>query len=458
MSKMQMKIYNYSPIPVQNLLTMIDGYRKGKNRYGSEYYSVLKELDTYNYGDMQVQQAYQLKEMRRLIRHAKKNSPFYQEFYAGIDVESIQTLEDLKKLPVLEKAMVRNNGKKMFTISEEEGVSSSTSGTTGTPQKVIFTKNDFQKRMAYLDHFKKQHGVINLEMRRASFSDQQFVPQTQKSSIYWRDNLSAKQRLYSAFHCQTHTAEYLAQNLNEYKPEFIDGLPSSIYAIAQWINQNNFQLSYRPIAIFPSGETLYPHYREEIEMAFGCPVRDQYASSEGAPFIIECPSGNLHYHLMTGIIETMPDGKMLVTCFHTYGTPLIRYEVGDVLEWEHPHKTCECGSAHPLVKSLKGRTNDYLISKKGERFTGVYMAVNSEWVVRNVQKIQYIQHDEETIETLIEVVEGNKNLAVEAVRDKLEYLFGDEMNLIIRTVDQIPPQRNGKHRLIINHLAQQAGK
>jgi len=99
----------------------------------------------------------------------------------------------------------------------------------------------------------------------------------------------------------------------------LDGLPSALYELARYILDEKIRLTFTPAAIFPTAETLLPHYRTAIQEAFGCPVRDQYASSEGAPFITECKCGRLHYNMDTGIIEVDDDGEMIVTCFETHG-------------------------------------------------------------------------------------------------------------------------------------------
>lgn len=46
------------------------------------------------------------------------------------------------------------------------------------------TNLDLQKQTAAIDHFKKQHGAINLEMKRATFYHGDFVPLGQKEGAF----------------------------------------------------------------------------------------------------------------------------------------------------------------------------------------------------------------------------------------------------------------------------------
>ncbi|WKA53872.1 phenylacetate--CoA ligase family protein [Planococcus shixiaomingii] len=452
MNELKMKIYENSPIFIQHLLTTIEGRRRSNKRFGEVYWNFLSELEQRDYTNEQEEVRYQERELQKLLQFAVKNSPFYKEFYKGIDIDSIKTVDDLKKLPLLTKEIVRQNIESMYTIDEKSGIVSHTSGTSGKALRFYYTPDDIQKRMAHLDFFKKQHGVINLKMKRASFSDSRFIPKNQRAKIFWRDNHSIKQRLYSAAHCQRHNAEVIAKSLNDYQPLSMDGLPSAIYEIAKWINDHDYPLSFQPIAIFTTAETLYPHYRKEIEKAFGCKIRDQYASSEGAPFIAECKEGNYHYNLNTGIVEIAEEGEIFVTCFNTYGTPLIRYGVGDRVETSERQSKCNCGLVHPVIKRIDGRTNDYLLSKNRGKFTSSHLSFVNEQFSGAIRNMQFRQKSLDTIHVLIDATEKYTKDMSAIIQEELEYLLGDEIEIQFSFVEHIPRGPNSKFRLIINEI------
>lgn len=79
----------------------------------------------------------------------------------------------------------------------------------------------------------------------------------------------------------------------------------------------------------------------------------------------ECECGNYYYDITTGVIENIEgSNEILVTSFTTYGTPLIRYKIGDSMIFEEPDKICDCGFNTPLVRSIEGRLI-FLYSTKG---------------------------------------------------------------------------------------------
>jgi phenylacetate-CoA ligase len=452
MRDLTMKIYDISPIYFQNLLTSIQGYIETKKRYGNLYFKFLKKLGQRDYSDIEHEKKYQQQEMQKLIKHAYEKSPFYRELYKGIDIRTIQSIEDLKKLPILEKEAVRNNMESMYTVPESSAFVAHTLDSTGMPLKFLFTKEDIQKHTAFLDFFKKQHGVINLEMKRATFSSDRFIPKRQQKKVFWRDNYSIKQRLYSAYYCNEQNAKEFVANLDGYKPDFIDGVPAAIYEVAKYINRNNIILSFKPIAIFSTAQTISQACRKEIEEAFDCPLRHHYASMEGMPFITECAKGNLHYNVGSGVIETTEDKEMIVTCFNSYGTPLIRYNLGERIELPKDRKPCECGNAHPVLKEIKGSREDYLQSKSKGKFTALYMSMASSKFSDNIRKIQFIQNSKDAIDVLIEAAESYTNAVTASIHEEMEYIFGKDMRFNIRIVEEIPAQANSKFKLVINNM------
>lgn len=448
-----MWIYNHSPIFLQNVLTTLQGYRYKKRRFGKTYRQTLAELKSRDYTDNNALKQYQDRQFVAMVKHAVEHTEFYRDYYKSIDLSQIQSTDDLPKLPILPKETVRKNITKMYAVSPSEGIECNTSGTTGTSMRFYFTKEDSQRRMAYLDFFKSQHGFTAIKMKRASFNSAKIVPAGQKRNVFWRTNLAIRQRIYSGYRCKGDNVKYYVENLNRFRPQALDGYPSSIYELARYILDNHVQLTFTPIAIFPTAETLLPHYKEAIEKAFHCPVRDQYASSEGAPFITECRCGRLHYCMDTGIIEFGEDGEMTVTCFETHGTPLIRYQIGDraILAEE---QSCPCGSKLPVIERIEGRTLDYVLSPTNGKFTSVLVTLVSAGFDNSIKGMQFVQEKEDEVEVRIVADDHYSEKMKQIILDKLHYSLGDQMKITIRRVKELEKDPSGKCRMILNRLPQ----
>lgn len=405
----------------------------------------------HNHRSLAKEKEYQLKEMKKLLRYAYNNSPFYQEYYRGIDIESIASLEDFKKLPILYKDMLQEKIELFYTIPEKSAFLTYAISEAGKPLKFLKKKEDVQKQMAFVDSFKKEHGVINLEMNRATFSHTRFIPKKQQTKIFWRNNRYMKQRLYSASYCIEGNAEEYVKNLEEFKPDFIDGLTLPIYELAKYINKNNIILSFKPIAIFSEIGTTPPHYREEIETAFDCPLVSHLTSAEGYPFIAECVNGNLHYYLKSGTVEIV-DGETIVTSFTNYGTPLIRYNIGKQMVMDDKAELCPCGSIDPVLQFTHSRKDNFIRSKSKGDFTEFYLSLISTKFENSVRKIQFIQNRLDVIDVLIESCDNYTNEVTNNIREELQHTFGEDMKFNIRIVEKIPNHSNEKFRLVINNL------
>lgn len=453
------KLYNRGPIWLQNVFTSAWGYKLYRQRYGSAYRRHFDQLMVKDYSCLESELRNQECEMIRLITHAAQHSVFYQRFYSDIDLSSIRTVDDLKKLPVLEKETLRANIEDVYTIRPHHGVKGFTGGTTGKALMVIYREEDMQMRMAYLDAFKARLGVVN-GMRRATFSGKQIIPQRQKAKVFWRYNRALRQRLYSTFHMTTENLAYYISDLNNFKPETINGFVSALFDLAQYIRESGITLTFRPIAIFTTSETLLPIHRAVIEAVFSCPVYDQYASAEGATFVTECMHRNLHYNLDTGIIEpfeTSQGTEMLVTSFTTYGTPLIRYRIGDLIEFGAGQ--CACGSCHPIVKRIEGRAVDYLVSKERGKVSLSHLADVIKGFPNGIINMQFVQksYEEIQIHMVVDPLSYKEHYG-QIIVEQMIYRFGANMTFPLIRVPTIQREKSGKHRLIRNLVDQEGGK
>jgi phenylacetate-CoA ligase len=176
--------------------------------------------------------------------------------------------------------------------------------------------------------------------------------------------------LFSSYHLSPKNLCDYVGALNRFEPEIIDGYPSAIHIVADYILRTGTSLSFKTRAILVSAETVLPHQRQAIEKAFGAKLYNQYASSEGAPFISECAYGRLHVHPDSGVIEIIDTngdpaapgemGQMVVTSFTTHIVPMLRFAMGDAAVPAPESAACPCGLQFPMVEAVVGRVDDVL--------------------------------------------------------------------------------------------------
>ncbi len=442
-------LYKWAPVWLQNRMISWYGKKLMKQRYGETYHDWLQKYRAKDYSDRASQQREQLTLLKSFLRYAATHSSFYQKRINSAQIDAMTTVAELSQFPETSKEELRQHIEEVYTLPESESIVSFTGGTTGKSLKVRFHPEDFQQRMAYLDAFKYRLGVDPFQDRKATFSGRALLHGNPKN-VFWRYNSFYKQRLYSTFHLTEENLPHYIQDLNRFKPHILNGFVSAIYELAAFIDRHDTVLQFTPKAVFTTSETLLPHHRSKIEKVFQTMVYDQYASAEGAPFITECHKGNLHYNLDTGVIETNDANEMIVTSFTTRGTPLIRYNIKDVVHFKEG--SCSCGSSHPLVDKISGRKVDYLQSASG-KVSLSHLADVIKGIPNSIVKIQFIQSSLEVLKILV-VIDASKFKAehLSKLKKELRYRFGDDMNFDIQEVTDIPREKSGKFALIKNQI------
>lgn len=449
------KLFKTVPVPAQSFAVSLVNtqlYRarhRGAYNYYRAYYA---KWDIASQSEIEAEVEKRLKTFLILTRN---NSYWYKQRIPSY----FRGLRDFKLIPILEKTDIIENFDQIKTIDEKDGLISLTGGTTGASMKVVYTKEDMQERFAILDNFRAKHGY-KLGKKTAWFSGKNLISQKDiDKGICSHYDFINKIRFYSTFHINKKNFNAYWESLNKFKPEFIVGFPSSVYEICEIADNLGLKLDYKVKVFFPTAETVLPQHREVIGRVLGCKLVDQYASSEGAPFILECESGNLHIHPLTGIFEVVDEnlqpakvGQLLVTSFTTKGTPLVRYRIGDSIKLSSEDKTCTCGSTFPLVDEIQGRTTDYLVSPTHGKVNLGNLS-NSTKDVNGIIKFQAIQNVLNKIKVLVVANHNFDSSEQIKFESALKERFGPEVTLTINIVADIPNEKSGKFRIIKNNLS-----
>lgn len=448
------RAFKKTPFFIQNVaisLVNFNLYRvrhNGVYKYYREYYS---NWDSVSRLEIEAESK---KRLTEFLDYVKKKSTWYNQRIP----KRVNNPLSLQSVPILEKHNILEDLDNIKTIDEKHGLVSLTGGTTGASMKVVYTKEDMQERFAILDHFRAKHGYT-LGKKAAWFSGKNLISQKDisKGTCSHYDFIN-KIRFYSTFHINEKNFNIYWKSLNKFKPDFIVGFPSSVYEICELADNHGLKLNHKVKVFFPTAETVLPQHREVIGRVLGCKLVDQYASSEGAPFILECEAGNLHIHPLTGIFEVVDEnlqptkeGELLVTSFTTKGTPLVRYRIGDSIKLSSEDKHCTCGSTFPLVDEIQGRTTDYLVSPTHGKVNLGNLS-NSTKDVSGIIKFQAIQDSIDKIKVRVVANESFNVVEQKKFKDALQQRFGPKVNININIVKDIPNEKSGKFRIIKNNL------
>lgn len=441
------KVYDMLPVALQNICVSLYGIKRQYSRYGGDFKKRLAFFLETEKKDKEFIEEYQLNELIKLLKIAEKSEHYKKAFEeAGVKPEDIKTLSDIKKLPVLSKQDLRKNVKSFYTYYGNRNLTFHTSGSTGTPLTIKTNIEDFRSRMALLERLKICHGV-NRKMRHITFVGKVI---TKKKKCFWRYNLFGRQLVMSVYDLHDKNKDLYLKEAVRYKPEVIEGYPSAVNILAKWAIEEGTDIS--PKAVFVTAETLLPEQRENIEKAFGCKVINYYGSAEGAPLITQCEQGRLHVNFESGIVEFLRDDgtdaapceptHMVVTCFLTKSTPLIRYKIEDMAVYSDTK--CECGRSSIVVDEILGRLDDVLITP--EKGAVGRLSTSFKLLPPVIRRAQIRQMAPDRFDLLLEADSGDIQPGlIDPVLSDLEDKLG-KVNITVKYVKEIPAGANGKFR------------
>lgn len=453
---MKEHIYANAPHFVQNCIISIYNYLAYKKRHSVKYKHFLNHFKQNAHLSFEELKNIQINKYKDFIEYAQNQSSFYNKQFKSI--VNPEDINNITKLPIIDKETLRKNIKAVYTIPKNKGEVSRTGGTTGKSLEVLFTFEDLEERFALLDNFRGNFGY-QLGDKTAWFSGKSLISSRDlKRNRFWKTDYFYNVRYYSTFHIHNNYLGYYLNNLITYKPKYLVGFPSTMYEIAKYGMLNNIEFPNNTIkAIFPTAETITDDIRNVLEGFFKTNLYNQYASSEGAPFIFECKNKKLHLELQSGVFEVLDEnnnisntGRLIVTAFNTHGTPLIRYDIGDTIALSED--TCNCGNNNPLVKEISGRISDFIYSEEMGK-VNLGNISNCLKGVKGIIKFQIIQKIPDKLIVLITKdlqIYDDKNEAV--FLKNLKARVGIKMEIEINYVNNIEVEKSGKFRILKNLL------
>lgn len=309
-----------------------------------------------------------------IFRRAYDKSPFYHRLYteAGIKKEDIKCLEDIKKLPVITKDMVKKYAQEMLTVPKWQVMVGHTSGTTGTPLTVYSSWPSIWWNQAY---------TYSARLRNGFKYGQPLVSlrgNLDRNTMHMKVHVS--NTLYLSSYCiNKDTIKTYYDLIIKHKPVAIEGYPSSLYTLALCMSEAGLKLDI-PVA-FTSSETLLGYQRALIEKQLGTEIYDNYGMTEQTIYLQEAFNHQGYYELPGySINEYLEDGE-ICTSLTNEAFPLIRYRSNDIIE------LAELDAEHPqiMVKSVEGRKEDFLLCKDGGRIQRL------DFIFKGVNHVRYGQ-------------------------------------------------------------------
>lgn len=232
-----------------------------------------------------------------------------------------------------------------------------TSGTSGSPLTLVQDWGAVVREEGFIYRQLRWIGYRHGQ-RRAWIRGDLVCPEHPRDKRYWCRDWIGNMLMMSSYHLSNATIGAYIDELERFDPVVIHAYPSSIAALAGWLNAAGRVYRGRALrGVMTSSETLEPAVRAAVVKAFGVTVFDWYGQAERVAAIGTCERGS--YHLLTdyGMAELIDAGdgaaELVGTSLNNAAMPLVRYRTGDtVIPGDTP---CACGRVFPTVKAIVGR-------------------------------------------------------------------------------------------------------
>jgi phenylacetate-CoA ligase len=397
--------------------------------------------------------AIQDEKLRKVLKFAIKNIPFYQNIKPTINHK--RNIEDiLQEFPIVNKKLI-NSEIGLFHVKDIDLKASTalySGGSSGNPGKVFINKDDHSKLRALIlilwENCGYQLGdpILQLGM-------------TRKRSLLKRlKDISLNVTYEEAFKLtDEHVKKVLTSKYIKSNTCFI-GYASGLYEYARLAQKMGIDVRFK--CVISLGDKMFDHYRNKIEEVFKTSVYDTYGSNEGFVVAGQHIDGNYYVNDTHVYLEVVDEnynkqkdgqaGRVLMTCLDNYTMPLIRFDIGDLLAL-NPYSD-QTPLPYQTIKQIIGRDVDILKTKNGYSLIVHFFTA----IFGRIEEIEQFRVVQETIEDIrIEYIPG-----VNFKKEVLEYietqilnkLPPNELKLHFRLVNEIPPSGSGKPQIISSLL------
>ncbi len=316
-------------------------------------------------------QQLQIELVQSTMNRVYRSVPYYKKLFDDENIvpEEINTIQDLQKIPFTTKNTLRENYPYgMFAVPLREVVRiHSSSGTTGKPTVVGYTRNDLKHWSNLMARVLEMVGVNKDDNVQIAFDYGLF---TGGFGFHYGAELigaSVVPTSLAALDKQIHI-------MRDYKTTVLCCSPSFGLSIAEKLKEldvNPNELNLR-IGIFGS-EPWSEHMRERLEQSLYVQAYDTYGLSEvmGPGVASECTEKHgLHIfedHYIAEIIDpesgdVLPSGEvgeLVLTTITKEGMPMIRFRTGDLTSIIE--EACPCGCPFHRLSRIMQRTDDQII-------------------------------------------------------------------------------------------------
>lgn len=410
-----------------------------------KWYGTIRQMEKWD--PSRIRQ-WQEQKLRNLVNTAYSHSRYYRELFDShnINPADIKTIEDLERIPVLTKDIIRErfddillDNKSSFHYNE-----SATGGSSGIPLHYVRDNNSWGFGNAYQTIMWQKTGYCYGD-KFLALGASSILPENKKSRLH---NLFYGLKNKIPFSTVVVSDERFAECVDLIRKKnihYIYGFSTSLYLLAKYVIKNNLQDQLDIRACFPTSEIFSDVYYDTVYEAFKSHIMNSYGANDGGikGFRLDREEYfKVGYNCLVQIEETVKDSRLgpaIITDLTNTVFPFIRYEIGDVVKLARGYNSFYNGQ---LLEEVIGRQSDLIQLENGCVLTCPSFA----HLIKDLHVEGYRLYKLSPMEITFEIVKGkgytNQDEAI--IIDAVHRHTGEECKVRFVYTDHLKTRENGK--------------
>lgn len=350
----------------------------------------LEELRSFDELSQKQKNARQTELLIQTVNYARSNIPYYKDLFQKKPFDSDLLKRDLnyfQEIPVLTKEIVREEGVRLRTPSAHHA--RKTGGSTGQSAWFFYDDEGLDWTAAINKRAYEYCNKKNYHIDCHISAELGISPVLMKHKIHQFLKLTAlNRRVLFIDSFAEKDIKHVYKRLKSFRPYLLQGHPSTLYAIAAYIEKNNIKVKSLCGVFEPSGEMLTEKIVSKIEQFISCKVVNRYGNAEFGVVAHSTPPHNfrkLKVFQRAFYVETCEASNLIITNLTNKGMPLLRYDTGDI-------GTVQEEDDGLFISDILGRSHD-CVNIAGSDFPTHYIMDFLDHKVGKVRQFQIFLRD-----------------------------------------------------------------
>jgi len=410
-----------------------------KNKEFSKYYNLLEQREKLSSDQIR---DYQFNQLKHILIHSYKTVPYYTELFDKIsfDPSRFSDFDEIKVIPYLTRAIISDNFDNLISKKKVKNgyYTGSTGGSTGAPLSFLLDFDSVFKENAFIYYYRKKLGY-KLNDRMATFRQVKF------GEDLWQLNPMHNELIFFPIKLTKASIVTITKKINEFKPKYLNGYPSSIWYFAKLLDENKINHHLDLKGIFLMSENIDETQRAFIEDFFKVKSLVHYGHSERCVIAEEISERLYKFDPYYGFTEQIPNENgsfnIVGTGFLNSSMPLIRYKTDDVCIPEKQYYRIE-GKRSSTI-GLYGMNDEFIPSSAFDLSNPIF---------KNIIRSQFIQSEKGKADLLIIVGNNFKMSELSCIKALLDKKAKNILNINVKIVETPVLSPRGKFENYISYM------